>query len=130
VVANRTVERAERLATELRGTLQTSELDDRLLPHLAAASLLINATALGWQGARLPIAESALQTLPSTALVYDLTYRETPFLRAATQLGYDTLDGLEMLVAQGAESFRLWTGQEPPHDIMLAAARKAAAARS
>jgi len=130
VVANRTVERAERLASELGGPLQTSGLDDSLVPHLEAADLLVNATALGWQGDRLPLAETTLRALPSTSLVYDLTYRETPLLRAAAQLGYDTLDGLEMLVAQGAESFRLWTGKEPPYDIMLAAARNAAASPS
>jgi shikimate dehydrogenase len=129
VVANRTIERAERLAASLGGPLQTSGLDDTLLPHIETAGLLVNATALGWQGDRLPLPETVLQTLPPTSLVYDLTYRETPLLRAATQLGYPTLDGLEMLVAQGAESFRLWTGQEPPYNIMLDAARTAAKAR-
>jgi shikimate dehydrogenase len=127
VVANRTVERAERLAAALGGPLQISGLDDTLIPNLETAGLLVNATALGWQGDQLPIAESTLQSLPSTSLVYDLTYRETPLLGVATQHGYPTLDGLEMLVAQGAESFRLWTGQEPPYDLMLAAARNAAA---
>ena len=127
VVANRTVERAERLASELGGPLEFSGLDDSLVRHLEAADLLVNATALGWQGERLPLTETALRSLPSTSLVYDLTYRETPLLRAATRLGHSTLDGLEMLVAQGAESFRLWTVEEPPYDIMLAAARKAAA---
>lgn len=130
VVANRTIERAERLATELGGPLQTSGLDDTLIPRLEAADLLVNATALGWQDDRLPLAETALRSLRSTSLVYDLTYRETPLLCAAAQLGYPTLDGLEMLVTQGAESFRLWTGQEPPYDAMLTAAREAAGARS
>jgi shikimate dehydrogenase len=129
VVTNRTIERAERLAAELGGPLQISGLDDSLISHIKAADLLVNATALGWQGDRLPLAEAALASLPSTSLVYDLTYRETPLLRAAARLSYPTLDGLEMLVAQGAESFRLWTNQEPPYDIMLAAARTAAAAR-
>jgi shikimate dehydrogenase len=129
VVANRTIERAERLAAELGGSLRISGLDDALIPHLESADLLVNATALGWQGDRLPLAETTLRALPPTSLVYDLTYRETPLLRAAARLGYPTLDGLEMLVAQGAESFRLWTGQEPPLALMLAAARTAASAR-
>ena len=129
VVANRTVERAQSLAHELGGSLTISALDDALMAHARHADLLVNATSLGWEGDRLPIDEAVLAALPRDTLIYDLTYRETPLLRAAARLGFPTLDGLEMLVAQGAESFRHWTGLEPPLDLMLAAARTAAQAR-
>lgn len=129
VVANRTLERAERLAAALGGGLQVETLGDRLIPHLESSDMLVNATALGWQDDRLPLDEELLHMLQERSLVYDLTYRETPLLVAAARFGHQVLDGLEMLVAQGAESFRLWTGQEPPLDVMLSAARKAAAAR-
>ena len=129
VVANRTIARARSLAGELGGGLEITGLDDTLLAHARRTDLLVNATSLGWEGDRLPCDETVLQALADDALVYDLTYRETPLLRAAARLGHPTLDGLEMLVAQGAESFRHWTGEEPPFQLMLAAARAAAQSR-
>jgi shikimate dehydrogenase len=67
--------------------------------------------------------------LPPEALVYDLTYKETGLLREASASGYDTIDGFPMLVHQGIESFRLWTGMEPPIDAMWQAAVRARDAR-
>ena len=46
----------------------------------------------------------------------------TPLLAAAREHGARTLDGLEILVAQGALSFELWTGREAPRDVMRRAA--------
>jgi len=58
-------------------------------------------------------------------LAYDLVYNpiETVFLREARAAGCDTLTGIEMLIAQGAEQFRLWTGQFPDVDVMRRALR-------
>lgn len=67
--------------------------------------------------------------MPPAAIAYDLTYRETPYLRAARAAGLATIDGLPMLVHQGARSFELWTGQPAPIDIMWSAALAARAAR-
>ena len=60
-------------------------------------------------------------------VAFDLVYvpEETPFLRAAAEAGATPVGGLNMLIGQGAEAFRLWTGQEPPIEVMLAAARQA-----
>lgn len=106
VVANRTTERARSLARELGGAVDACGSDAELTRHLRQADMLVNATSIGWEGDLLPIAEAVLAELPHSALVYDLTYRETSLLRMAERLGHPTLDGLEMLVAQGAESFR------------------------
>ena len=122
-VANRTLSRAVSLVAELGDGFDAAGLEDL---NLADVELLVNATSIGWEGDRSPLSTETLDRLPSSALVYDLTYRETPLLRLASIRGNLTLDGLEMLVAQGAESFRLWTGQEPPVELMLAAARRAA----
>ena len=67
--------------------------------------------------------------MPRGALVYDLVYRpeRTRFLRQAEAAGCATQGGLEMLVLQGAAAFELWTGQRPPLEVMLAAARAALA---
>ncbi len=125
VVANRTLERARGLAQDLDGPVSAAGFGDDLGELLREADLLVNATSVGWHGDALPLDERLLDSLSSSALVYDLTYRQTPLLRFAAKRGNPALDGLEMLVAQGAESFRLWTGQEPPFDLMLATARAA-----
>jgi len=63
------------------------------------------------------------------ALVYDLVYNppETPLLARAKAAGARAVSGLDMLIYQGAESIRLWTGREPPIDVMRAVAAKALA---
>ena len=61
------------------------------------------------------------------ALVVDLAYRgegETELLAAARARGVRTVDGLEVLVAQGALSLELWTAREAPRAAMRAAARE------
>ncbi len=91
--------------------------------------LIVNTTPLGmwphvdaspWP-ADLPI--------PAGALVYDLVYRpeRTLFLQQAEAAGCATQGGLEMLVVQGAAAFKLWAGQKPPLEVMMAAARAALA---
>jgi len=127
-IANRTPERARQLVAEF-GIGHALSLGPELLTVLGETDLLVNATSLGWDGRASPIPLDWLEQLPPHALVYDLTYRETPLLATARQLGRAALDGLEMLVAQGAESFRLWFEREPPFDLMLRAAQEARARR-
>lgn len=130
IVANRRPERAARLLADLalEGLGEAVQLDgETLRPRLSSAALIVNATAVGWHGDETPL-DPAL--LPAGAAVYDLTYRDTALLRAARMRGLPTLDGLRMLVYQGARSFELWTGQAAPVTIMMAAAEAAVAARA
>jgi shikimate dehydrogenase len=62
-------------------------------------------------------------------VVADLVYhpRRTPLLLAASERGCRIVDGLGMLVHQGARQFTLWTGVEAPREIMRAAAEAALA---
>jgi shikimate dehydrogenase len=63
--------------------------------------------------------------LSNSQVVVDLVYAsgETDLTRAARGRGAAVVDGLEVLVRQGAESFRIWTGLTPPLDVMRKAAR-------
>jgi shikimate dehydrogenase len=78
----------------------------------------------------MPVSPSTLGNLRDTSLVVDLTYRDTNLLKTAKGYGLRTLDGLPMLVYQGARSLELWTGREAPVDLMMQHAMEARSARS
>jgi shikimate dehydrogenase len=128
-VANRTQSRAEALRDHVDSSIQICSLEDDLTERLHETTLLVNAAATGWTDEDLPISRDQIAVLKHGAVVYDLTYRQTGFLRAAAGAGFQTIDGLPMLVHQGVESFRLWTGQEPPVEAMFQAAIEARDAR-
>lgn len=110
---NRTRERAEALKREL--DLQAEILDE---PDLAGFDLIVNATSAGLHGGG-PGLEWGVAK-PS-ALAYDLVYGSTPFLEAAAARGLQTMDGIPLLVAQGARSLEWWLGVEAPRAAMLKA---------
>jgi shikimate dehydrogenase len=113
-VTNRTPERAVTLACEFEADAMPWDAVIEALPH---ADMLINATSLGWHD-EMPIEVAALDRLPEGALVMDLTYRETPLLREAARRGLRSLDGLGMLIHQGARAFELWFDQPAPVAVM------------
>lgn len=86
--------------------------------------IVINATPVGMAGqdTELPLTP---ETLAGVKLVYDLVTRasDTRLIALAKGLGIDTIDGLEMLVEQGAKQFEIWTGQSAPVDVMKVAAQ-------
>lgn len=134
-LANRSPERARALANALPAIPIAVVAPDGLVAALDGADLLVNATSLGWHPGELPLDPALLDRLAPDALVADLTYRETDLLRAAADSGREALDGLPMLVYQGAASFERWTGQEAPVATMRAAveteqARRQAAERA
>jgi shikimate dehydrogenase len=131
-VANRRVERAQEMIGELRdGVGRVVDLyGTELSEVLSSAGILINATSLGWKSGDVAFPVEWIDLLPRQALVMDLTYRETPLLHAARARGLAALDGLRMLVYQGARSLELWTGQPAPFDLMMRAAEEARAASS
>lgn len=140
MVWNRTAQRAARMAAELGA---------RAVSSPEPAELLVNCTSVGLQ--RLPdsgepgspigtsshagITDSAREAKALNELslsadqvgrythVIDLVYSDsdTPLLAAARRHGCRTVDGVEMLVAQGALSFELWTGRQAPLEVMRAA---------
>lgn len=83
---------------------------------------MVNTTPIGMHTTadQAPLTAAQLALLPPTALVYDLIYtpRPTVLLQLATQRGLATLDGLEMLVQQGAIALEQWVQRSVPVDIM------------
>jgi len=130
-IANRGQERAKTLAANFSSPhheIRAIALQ-RVVENLESVSVLVNATAAGWRPGETPIPVDLLDNLPPSALVVDLTYRETDLLRAARQRGLNTLDGLPMLVHQAAGAFTRWTGLGAPVAKMLEAGENARVAR-
>jgi shikimate dehydrogenase len=119
-VWNRTGERAAAVAAELGA----SAIAD---PDPTDYAVIVNTTAVGLAG------EDTFQHLPLTPgsfrpgqVVLDMVYTEEPsaLLVTAEAAGATTVDGLEMLVQQGALSLRIWTGEEPSLEAMRAAVHR------
>jgi 3-dehydroquinate dehydratase/shikimate dehydrogenase len=89
-------------------------------------AIVINTTPLGTRGEHAERSPATAEQLGGVRLAYDLVYNpiETRFLREARAAGCETLSGLEMLIAQAVEQFKMWTGQDPDAEIMRAAARR------
>lgn len=87
-----------------------------LTAPLPPAALLVNTSALGMTGQ--PPLVLDLAPLPEDAVVYDIVYAplETDLLRQARERELETVDGLDMLIGQGALAFELLFGAEPPRD--------------
>ncbi len=94
------------------------------LAHLAGdADLVVNATSLGLHPDEPLPWDSDVRFRPSQ-VVYDLIYnRHTEFLSLARQQGAQAIDGLGMLVHQGARSFEIWTGLPAPVEVMRRAVK-------
>ncbi len=103
-----------------RLSIHTWDAIDNLLPN---AGLIINTTPIGMapNTETSPLTPSQAQKIQSSAIAYDLIYTPSPtqFLQQAQQQGAQTFDGLEMLVQQGAEALKIWTGvSEVPVAVM------------
>ncbi|HZV75926.1 MAG TPA: shikimate dehydrogenase [Conexibacter sp.] len=124
LVWNRTRARAERLCAEIGGRV----VDDP--PQ--TADLLINTTSVGLQWGEDPFKALPLDAddLRGYPCLVDLAYGSAPtgLVSAARAAGVEVVDGLEILVRQGARSFERWTGRPAPLDVLRSAARGKSAA--
>ena len=100
--------------------------------HLQEADLIINTTPIGMQRnenkeENIPLGEEIWENLSSKTILYDLIYtpRPTKWLQIGQQKNCLTIDGLDMLVEQGALSIKLWSGfNNIPTHIMKSSAKK------
>ena len=92
------------------------------IPHLLeVAGIVINATPIGMASdPNTPISEAEINLLPDHAIAYDLIYtpRPTKFLQIAAARGLKAIDGLEMLINQGAIGLEFWLDQTVPIESM------------
>ena len=120
VVVNRTAGRAEAAVALAPGVARMGHPGDA-----ESADLVVNATPIGMGG------ENSLALDPDLLrpgqLVVDLVYHPalTPLVQAARSRRVAAANGLGMLIHQAAHAIRLWTSEDPPTEVMSAAALSA-----
>jgi len=119
-IYNRTARRAESLQTHLSqlnknvSTVNEDSINSGLF--IRDIDMIVNSTPLGMKSDDpMPFNTTLLK---AHQIVCDLIYADTPLIKAASKVGCKTLNGLGMLLWQGALAFREWTGLEPPIEIM------------
>ncbi|MBY8996992.1 MAG: shikimate dehydrogenase [Candidatus Thorarchaeota archaeon] len=125
-VLNRSLARAEELVRNLNtqgtcdvhvGPTNTAEFD------FNETDLLVNCTPIGMVGHSVTETPLGSKNLHSDMVVVDLVYnpRRTKLLQEAERVGCLIIDGIGMLVHQGAEALELWVGKKPPIEVMRSA---------
>jgi shikimate dehydrogenase len=125
-VINRTVERAEELRARLSGVARDTEISAHPFGEVgevvAEAEIFVNATYLGMKEEDpLPL---PAETITVEKVVCDAVYlagKETALVRHARKMGGRTVPGGRMLLYQGVQAQRVWTGREPNVEVMSAA---------
>ena len=126
-ILNRTADKAAKLIDEVRAHVPgldcgSTALDDLtgVREALDGSGVVLQCTSLGLhEGDGSPIDPDLI---PAHVCVFDTIYRETAILAGCRARGMKVSGGLPMLVHQGAESFRIWTGRDAPVEIMRHAA--------
>lgn len=126
-ISNRTEEKAKDLI-QFMSNLFNREIEFvpfTQLETLKPLDIIVNATPLGMEGIKEDL-EIPSSIIGKNTIAIDLVYNPptTKFLKIASSLGAKTLNGIKMLVYQGAASFKIWTGLEPPVDVMEGAIRR------
>jgi shikimate dehydrogenase len=131
VILNRKSGRVEELAQRITRVFKKEVTalplnEENLAKVLARADILVNTTSVGMNP---DIDETPVRArlLESGMIVFDIVYNpvQTRLLKEAEAAGAKTINGLEMLVWQGAMAFEKWTGQKAPLDLMKKEAIKA-----
>lgn len=120
------VERTEKLVKDINNNTNCKinfyDLSDkdRLRQSIKESKILVNGTPVGMKPNEDKSVITDLSMFHKNLIVSDLIYnpKETKLLRDAKSVGCDTFNGLYMLLYQGAEAFRIWTGKEMPVDYI------------
>jgi len=124
-IANRSLRRAEDLAARVGGAGHGLEELTSLVP---LADVVINATSVGMKEGDPRLFEG--RQLHKGQAVFDIVYnRETELLKDAKEAGAVAIDGVMMLVYQGAKALEIWTGKRAPVEVMERVVREEIGAR-
>jgi len=130
VIANRTVEKAGELKTDLVEKLdhevRVSGLDENLTQELSDTAILINTTPVGMYPNVNEKPVVTAEMMHPDMVVNDIVYNplKTGLLNEADKAGAKSISGIKMLMYQGVEAFKIWTGIEPPVEIFQRALMK------
>ena len=123
-ILNRNVEKAENLARDvcnsgLIGNVSSGSISG-IGDYLDNADILIDTTPVGMHPNAEADAIASAEDMHEDLVVFDAVYNpnETVLLKEAIKAGAKPVYGIKMLLYQGAESFRIWTGREAPIDVM------------
>ncbi|MBQ3311044.1 shikimate dehydrogenase [bacterium] len=95
----------------------------QIMQGLTEISILVNCTPIGMLGHsmnEMPISEKNLSRINKDAIIYDVIYNptETLLLNKAQEMGFVTVNGLDMLINQGAKALEIWTDKKPDTQVM------------
>jgi shikimate dehydrogenase len=118
-IANRNLERAKKLCSDFGSFFPATHMGccgirgSEFNAACAGADLIVNTTSLGLLNTGTDVLE--WENINSKTLFYDVVYKPglTPMVLRARSAGLKAVDGLGMLIAQGEQGFRLWTGTDP-----------------
>lgn len=123
VIANRTPENAFNLQKELieklNADVKTADFGEKLEKELLDADILINTTPIGMYPNINQESLVKADMMHSNLIVNDLVYNplKTCLLQECEKANAEAISGIKMLIYQGMESFKIWTGVYPPLDV-------------
>lgn len=123
VIANRTPENAFNLQKELieklNADVKTADFGEKLEKELKDADILINTTPIGMYPNINQESLVKAEMMHSNLIVNDLVYNplKTCLLQECEKANAEAISGIKMLIYQGMESFKIWTGVYPPLDV-------------
>ena len=129
-ILNRNVEKAESLAGDVLDSGLIGEVNSDSISEigncLAESDILIDTTPLGMHPHIDDEPIACAEAMHDDLVVFDAVYNpnETSLLKEAIKAGAKPVYGIKMLLYQGAESFRIWTGRDAPVDVMEDALKK------
>ena len=126
-ILNRNVEKAQRLADDIN-LIDDVKADSikNIKDYVSGADILIDTTPVGMHPNVCDDAIVSADAMHDDLVVFDAVYNpnETSLIKEAIKANAKPVYGIKMLLYQGAESFKIWTGQDAPVDVMERALRK------